>query len=199
MITKLEAKRQSAHILFGILLVTLLYLDWIDAALLGIATVLVTLLSFIEHSKIRIALFNWLLENLERKSEAGGMRAKGLVFYLFGSTLAVYLFPKDIAMASVLILAFGDSFSRLVGPYGYLKHPWNSEKFIDGVLAGFLVATLAAWAFVPLYQAALASAAAMILESLDIEINEHKVDDNFTIPVVAGAVMVLVSQFAFLF
>jgi len=37
-------------------------------------------------------------------------------------------------MASVMILALGDSVSRFVGPYGYLKHPFIMKNFLKGLL-----------------------------------------------------------------
>jgi dolichol kinase len=198
MITKLELKRQLSHILLGLLTVTLLYFDIIGAAVLAISACLAALFSYSRKRGFTIALFEPLLKHLERDSEKEKMRAKGLIFYLLGATFAVLLFPKDIALASIMILAVGDSVSRLVGPYGYLKHPLNSERFIEGVIIGGTAATLAAMLFVPFLHALAASAVSMFLEGLDIEISSFKIDDNLTIPLVSGGVMLIVSNMQFL-
>ena len=191
MITHLELKRQASHLLFGMVLAALVYFDLINAAVLAGLTVVVLILSLEERSGQIIPFFDFFLKHLERKSEEEGMRAQGLVFYLAGVTIAVAIFPKDIALASIMILAVGDSVSRIVGPYGYLRHPLNSTKFIEGVLAGWVAAASAALFFVPYSYAFTAAAVAMYIEALDIEINNYKLDDNLTIPVIAGTVMLV--------
>jgi len=191
MLTKLEVKRQLVHILVGILIVTLLYFDILDALILFVLTVVGFVLSFLSK-KFKIPVISKLLKTFDREKDLKEFPGKGLVFYVFGAFLAVLFFSKEIAMASILILAFGDSVSRLVGPYGYLKHPFHSEKFLEGVIAGTFAATLGAMFFVPFLQAFLASVVAMLLEGVDLEIKNFKVDDNLMIPVVAGGVVWLV-------
>jgi len=192
MITKFEVKRQLVHILVGIVIVTLLYFDILDAMILFVLAFFGFVLSFLCR-KFRVPVISKLLKMLDREKDLKSFPGKGLVFYVFGAFLSVLIFPKEIAMAAVIILAFGDSVSRLVGPYGYLKHPFHSEKFLEGVIAGAFAATLGAMFFVPFLQAFSASVAAMLLEGVDIEIKNFKVDDNLMIPVVAGGVVWLVS------
>ena len=102
---------------------------------------------------------------------------------------------KNIAMAAIMILALGDSVSRLVGPYGYLKHPFHSEKFLEGMIAGAAAGFLGALIFVSWLEALLASIIAMLIESIDLELNNFKIDDNLMIPVVAGGVIWAVRSF----
>lgn len=188
MITRLELKRQLVHLSAGLMLVAGLWLDLITETLMLVAFFSGLLLTLL-ISRFHVPFFTSLFNNLERDYEKKGLRGKGFLFYLLGTTLAVILFPKDVSMAAIAILALGDSVSRLVGPYGYLKHPWNSKKFIEGVVAGGVAAALAAMLFVPPFYAISASAVAMAIESLDIKINSNKVDDNLTIPLVSGIVM----------
>ncbi len=194
MLTKLEKKRQAIHILLGAILCSIVYYFYsLSKILIPFAAIASIVLSF-ASKKHRIPLFSWILDKLERKTEKERMHAKGLVFYLIGSSASVLLFTKDIALASIAILAIGDSISRLAGPYGYLKHPFNSKKFIEGVIAGFICATIAASAFVRIHEAATASAISMFLESLDIEINNKKLDDNLSIPVVSSITIILLRR-----
>lgn len=195
MITKLEVKRQAVHIILGLTIVLLLFYDIINYIALVSAFLVFSLFSFVVMKGHYVPGFTQLLEMMERDSEKKGFRAKGLLFYLLGCILVVVFFDKDIALASIIILALGDSISRLVGPYGYLKHPFNNIKFIEGIIIGGLVAAAGAMFFVtPLY-AILASVFAMFIESLDIEINDFKIDDNLIIPVISGVVMLLLRMF----
>ena len=188
MFTKKEIQRQSVHILLGVALVILIYTELISWHHLLIGAGMVFILSFF-LSRGRKVPFQSIIAHLQRKDEKEGMHLKGLFFYLMGSTFAVLLFEKEVALGAILILAFGDSISRLAGPYGFLKHPFNNQKFIDGIIAGIIAATIAAWAFVPIGAAFLASAGAMIIEGLDIRINQFKIDDNLTIPLVSGFIL----------
>ena len=92
-----------------------------------------------------------------------------------------------------MILAFGDSVSRLVGPYGYLKHPFHNEKFFEGVIAGALAGFIGALFFVSWLPALIASSVSMLIEGIDLEIKKFKIDDNLMIPIVAGAVIRIIN------
>lgn len=191
MITKLELRRQLVHITLGVILMLTFFFELVPKYFLIIATFGTLLASIFLKTNIHIPIVDLILRRFQRKSEKQGMPLKGAFFYFLGSTIVLYTFPKMIALASIAILAFGDSISRLVGPYGYLKHPYNNKKFIEGIIAGGITATLGGWIFVPIQYAFLASIVAMLLEGLDIEINGMKVDDNLTIPLAASLTIYL--------
>lgn len=178
------------HICLGITIAVLLDLDLIGHEFLFLLTAVGIIASILLKRHVHIPLFSLFIERLQRQDERERLPLKGAISYLLGSAIAVLAFPKTIAITSILILAFGDSISRLVGPYGNLKHPFNSEKFIEGIFTGWLAATLIAWQFVPLLHAAFAAGGAMVLEGLEIRVNGHKVDDNLTIPLVTGIIMI---------
>lgn len=196
MLTKLEVKRQLMHIIVGILIVALLYFNLINALILLIVFIIGFFISLLSR-KFKIPVIYSFLKKFDRKEDLERFPGKGLVFYVFGSFLAVLIFPKEIAMASIIILALGDSVSRLVGPYGYLRHPFHSEKFLEGVIAGVFMATLGAMFFVSFLQAFFASVVAMLIEGIDLEIKRFKIDDNLLIPVVAGGVIWLIKSLGF--
>lgn len=106
------------------------------------------------------------------------------------------LFPKEIAMASIMILALGDSVSHLYGlHYGKIKHPLSNAKFLEGTIAGFVAGFIGALIFLPWLEAFLASLAAMIVEAIEIKIGIGQVDDNLIIPIVAGTIVWAVRLF----
>ena len=194
MLTKLEVKRQLVHIFIGVVIVLLLKFNLINALILFIIAVTGFLISFL-CKKHHIPIISGLLKTLDRKKDLESFPGKGMVFYVFGSFLAVLLFPKDIAMASIIILALGDSVSRIVGPYGYLKHPFHSDKFLEGVIAGAAAGFLGALIFVSWLEALLASVITMLIEGIDLELGDFKIDDNLIIPVVAGGIIWAVRGF----
>ena len=102
--------------------------------------------------------------------------------------MALLLFAKEIAMASIMILALGDSVSHIYGLYfGKIKHPLSKAKFLEGTIAGFFAGFIGALVFLPWHEAFFASLAAMIAEAIEIKIGAEQFDDNLVIPFVAGA------------
>ncbi len=111
---------------------------------------------------------------------------------VLGSLLAIVLFPKDIAMASIAIMALGDSVTNVFGRYfGEIKLPYNHHKTVDGALMGVGAATLGAFFFVPFHVAFVASVAAIFVETWDLKFWIVEIDDNILVPLVAGSVMML--------
>ncbi|MFP4424745.1 MAG: diacylglycerol/polyprenol kinase family protein [Candidatus Woesearchaeota archaeon] len=190
MFNKKEIRRQSAHLFFGLVIVLLLDYELLNGYALAVISVIIILLS-IAASKTRLPLTKYI-RLIQRKNEREGMQFKGMIFYALGCTLVVFIFPKDIALAAIMILALGDSTSRLVGPMGYLRYPFNNKRFLEGIVAGAIVATMGAWAFVDIIPAMIAASGAMIIEGIDMRINTHKIDDNLTIPLVSALILFLI-------
>jgi dolichol kinase len=108
----------------------------------------------------------------------------GSTYFLFSTILTILLFPKSIAIASLLILILADTSAALVGKgigrvsiYG---------KTLEGSLAFLLTSLLIVWIYPNLNRCSgtLGALGATIIEILPIKIN-----DNLTIPLVAGAIM----------
>ena len=192
MLTKLEIKRQIMHIIFGIAIVFLLNYNLINATYLFILFIFGLILSFLS-TKIKIPVIYQFLKTFDREKDIEKFPGKGAIFYVLGAFIVVLIFPKEIALASIMILAFGDSVSRLVGPYGYLKHPFHNEKFFEGVIAGALAGFIGALFFVSWLLALIASSVSMLIEGIDLEIKKFKIDDNLMIPIVAGAVIRIIN------
>ncbi len=108
----------------------------------------------------------------------------GSTYFLFSTILTILLFPKSIAMASLLILILADTSAALIGKgvgrvsiYG---------KTLEGSLAFLLTSLLIVWIYPNLNRlsGSLGSLGATVIEILPIKIN-----DNLTIPLIAGAIM----------
>ncbi|HLD37593.1 MAG TPA: hypothetical protein VJA86_03315 [Candidatus Nanoarchaeia archaeon] len=190
---KQEILRQLMHVLFGLLLVLLILNNVINAWILFYALLAGIALSFLSI-KFSIPVVSWFLKNFDRPKAklATKLPGEGFIFFLVGSLLALKLFSQDIALASILILSFGDGISHLVGEgIGKNKIAFNKSKNIEGLIFGVIAGTLAALFFVSFPEALVASLAAMLVEAVEIKIRDSHVDDNLFVPLVAGTAVLL--------
>lgn len=184
-----EISRQMFHLALGLIIVLLLMYGFIDKNIILILIIVGFILSIISR-KTKIPIIHKLLEKFERKKEIETFPGKGIIFYFIGVYISLFLFSKDVAMASIMVLAFGDSVSHVYGlHYGKTRHPLSNTKFLEGTIAGFIAGFIGAWMFLPWHEAFFASLIAMIIEAVEIKIGAEQVDDNLIIPVVAGAVV----------
>ena len=108
----------------------------------------------------------------------------GSTYFLFSSILAILFFPKPIAIASLLFLILSDTAAAIVGKgMGRIR---IFGKTLEGSLAFFLSSLFIVWVYPDLNRCwgSLAALGATLVELLPI-----RVDDNLTIPLVAGAIM----------
>lgn len=197
MLTKQEIYRQILHILTGLITVTLIYFEILSPwsiLLMIIAGILASILS----KRIWLPFFSFFLKHCERQETMKTFPGKGMIFFFIGTLLSIKLFDRDIALAAILILTFGDSISHLVGArIGKIKNIFNGDgkKLFEGTLAGSIVGFLTALIFVPFSEAFLGSFIAMIAEVIKIDLNNNQLDDNFVVPLVAGTVMFLIRTY----
>ncbi len=186
-LNEFELNRQLFHVLFGLLIVALLEYGFLDGKIMSYILIIGIIISLLSRKNKIPVIYN-LLQKFERKKDLDRFPGKGMIFYLTGSLISVSLFPKEIAMASIMILALGDSVSHLYGlHFGKIKHPLSATKFLEGTIAGLIFGFIGALAFLPFWEAFLASLAAMIVEAVEIRIGTEQVDDNLIIPFAAGA------------
>lgn len=190
-VTPLEIRRQLFHILLGIVIVCLLnggFLSVRDLFWILVAGILVSWVS----TRQRLPIIGWFLDKFERKQVRPG---KGVITYFIGVILALELFPRDVAFAAILILAVGDGVSSLVGPFGHLKTKLSDKKLFEGTIAGAAFGGAAAMVFVSPFEAFVAAFIAMIFEAMEIRLNQKLLNDNVTVPLVAGTVVLLLRNF----
>jgi len=108
----------------------------------------------------------------------------GSTYFLFSTILTILLFPKSIAIASLLILILSDTAAALVGK-GIGRVPIFGKTF-EGASAFLLSSLFIVWIYPNLdrFSGSLAALGATVIEVLPIPL-----DDNLTIPLVAGTIM----------
>ncbi len=189
---ELEFKRQLFHLFFGLAIVFLLGYDILNSSILLFLISIGLVISFLSK-KHKIPVIWKFLEIFDRKEDLKKFPGRGVIFYLIGCFIVVLLFPKDIAMASIMILAFGDSVSVIFGArYGKILHHLTNKKFLEGALAGLIAAFIGASFFVSFFEAFFASLFAIIAEGVEIRIGMERVDDNIIMPLVAALVILLI-------
>lgn len=191
----LELRRQTFHAIFGLTLALFLRWELIPINFLLILAILGVGLSLLAR-QYKIPVIDYLLHRYERPYLLKVFPGRGMIFYVFSCYLALRLFDFNIALACMLILALMDSTAHLVGKYwGRVKNPLNPKKDVEGFVVGLLVGVLGALYFVPFELALFGAFAGSFVEIFELKIGRFKIDDNLTIPLVAGAVMTLVSWY----
>jgi len=134
------------------------------------------------HRGIASLFEKYFFGNVLREREKGTFM--GSTYFLFSSILTLLFFPKPIAIASLLILILSDTCAALVGKgVGKIR---IYGKTLEGSIA-FLLSSLVIVGFYPdldRLPGILGALGATVVELLPI-----KVDDNLTIPLVAGGIM----------
>ena len=140
------------------------------------------------HSVIIKKIFDNFLISMLRLHEMDG-KYTGATWLFIGSTLTVAIFPKEIAVISLIYMCIGDTVAGLVGrKFGKMKF---YDKTIEGSLAGLIVCLLSGYLVqlsLPLVVVFSGAFAAMFIELLPISI-----DDNISVPLFAGTIMIFAS------
>ncbi len=189
MISKLEIKRQLFHMGAGLLMAALVSYDLINEYFLFLFLCFALFLSVMSR-KYKIPIVWMALKNFDRDKDRKDFPGKGAIYSLVGYLLAIVLFPKDIALAAIMITALGDSIGPLIGHFGRYKHPFHNTRYFEGLIAGIFAGFFGAMFFVVWYRALIASTIAMIVESID-EVKGMPINDNIAVPIVAGIVLLL--------
>ncbi|MCX6817996.1 MAG: SEC59/DGK1/VTE5 family protein [Candidatus Aenigmarchaeota archaeon] len=113
----------------------------------------------------------------------------GAMFFYIGCTIAFIVFPFNIASAAGAMLAVGDSLSTIVGTRLGRHKIGKTNKSFEGSAACFVGSLLAGVIFVAPHIAVLGAIAAAAAELLP------KINDNLSIPVVSGLVMLILTMF----
>ena len=122
------------------------------------------------------------------------------IYYITGSLLCVLLFPLMIAVTSMLLLSLGDTVSGLVGSvlakadvrsrremWCCKPRPIVAAMFSACLFIGYLASGITRLSF-PVYFAG--AVGATVADCVAIIIHNKGLDDNFTIPVFSGLLMV---------
>lgn len=188
---KLELRRQIAHLIMGITIVLLLKYNILNIPIITAVIIFGGAISIISRF-IKVPLVYPILRFFERPKEMKLFPGKGAFFFALGTLAVLHLFEINIAMASIVIMAVGDSITTIVGTYfGKLKNPLNPEKHLEGTVIAIFASTIAAFYIVDFPHAFLASTISMAFESITSRKIDRVIDDNLLIPLVAGTVMAI--------
>jgi len=190
-LTKNELGRNVVHMFVGLITVLFINLYPPRIALLTFAILLILgLFISILSRAVDVPIVKWVLNNFDRPEDVAKFPGKGALFFILGSALTLMVFGVQIASASILILAVGDSLNILIGqPFGKIVNPLNTKKMFEGSIAGFVGGFIVASFFVPLIPAMIAAAVAMMVEMIDF--GELQVNDNVLVPLASGLILYL--------
>jgi dolichol kinase len=124
-----------------------------------------------------------------RKSEVN--KVSGTPFYVGSVLLSVIIFPKSIAILSILFLAIGDPVSSIFGIlYGDLGPRFANGKSLIGTAAGMGICALITFVYFfatgNTFGASVLIALAGGIAGGGAEMIPLDIDDNFSIPLVSG-------------
>jgi dolichol kinase len=185
MITGIEIRRKTVHL--ATLVIPIGY------ALTSEKTVLTLLIPFFLcylsvdllrhfHAGIASLFRKYFFGRVLREEEKPTLM--GSTYFLFSTILTILLFPRSIAIVSILILILSDTAAALVGKgIGKIRF---FRKTLEGSLAFFLLSLLIVWSYPDVNRSSgtLAALGATVVEILPIPL-----DDNLTIPLVAGSII----------
>ena len=194
MIHNSEFIRKLLHL--SNLVIPFTYLFYFDSKVEALIILLpITLLAFlIEYLRINSIsvknIFDKYLFSMLRNHEKSG-KYTGATWVFISSTLSIGIFPKDIAIISLIYMSIGDTAAGLIGrKFGRIK---IYNKTLEGALAGFIVCLILGLMIDLNLSKTLVAIGA--LSAAIIELMPISIDDNLRIPLFSGTVMYVMSIF----
>ena len=143
---------------------------------------------FRDKNKYIKILFNLFFNRMMRKHELDGALT-GASWVMISAFFTILIFPKNIAILSLIFMSVGDTVAGLVGRrIGKLK---IGEKTLEGFLFGFLVCAIISYNYklIPFSISIYGSLVGMIFEVLPLPL-----DDNLKIPLSSASIMFLIES-----
>jgi phytol kinase len=187
-----EIVRKGIHLASGILMAVLYTLFQRDVLIFVHLIFLVTIW-LLELLRLRGVIPVPFLRDREKK------KIGGHAFFMLGTFITILLFNKQIAVASILMLAIGDAASGIAqvvksGALENLEGPRGAIKPPDVILVMLGVCFLVGYLTVDSSVTAISGAVgATIADGVRLRIYGISIDDNLTIPLYSGFLMSLVS------
>lgn len=193
----LHLARKAFHLSGAIVLLTpYLFFGFTKENMAAVLGTVLALVMGIEYARARWEWVNSaavkVMGPVMRDTEVNQLT--GIPFYMASCLFAYLIFPRHIAVLSILYLAFGDPSSSFFGVL-YGRNKIFPNKSLQGTLGGFLICAVVTGVYLfwqgferdkILVISLLGGFAGSVAELLPLN-----VDDNFAIPVVSGALMIL--------
>ena len=144
---------------------------------------------FREKNKYIKILFNLFFNRMMRKHELNGALT-GASWVMISAFFTILIFPKNIAILSLIFMSVGDTVAGLVGRrIGKLK---IGEKTVEGFVFGFLDCAIISYNYklIPFSISIYGSLVGMIFEVLPLPL-----DDNLKIPLSSASIMYAIESY----
>ena len=144
---------------------------------------------FREKNKYIKILFNLFFNRMMRKHELNGALT-GATWVMISAFFTILIFPKNIAILSLIFMSVGDTVAGLVGRrVGKLK---IGEKTLEGFVFGFLICVIISYNYklIPFSISIYGSLVGMIFEVLPLPL-----DDNLKIPLSSASIMFVIESY----
>ena len=144
---------------------------------------------FREKNKYIKILFNLFFNRMMRKHELNGALT-GASWVMISAFFTILIFPKNIAILSLIFMSVGDTVAGLVGRrIGKLK---IGEKTVEGFVFGFLACAIISYNYklIPFSISIYGSLVGMIFEVLPLPL-----DDNLKIPLSSASIMFVIESY----
>lgn len=173
-----ELLRKGIHLTSLIIVLVYIYLG--KQAVLNMLVVYLLIILLIEHFRLNHNIKVPVLDFLYRQKERSCLG--GHVFFTLGAIVAIGVYRKEVAIASVLMVTLGDLAASLIGVTHGRTHIKGTHKSLEGSTAEFLMDLVIGSVLLHNFPVAFVMAAvATLAETLMLGI-----DDNLSIPVFAG-------------
>ncbi len=134
---------------------------------------------------------------LRKKPEPGQWIVSGGPYVLMAACLSVALFPSAVAAAGMGTMLLGDTAAALVGRR-WGRHKLVNGKSLEGVAAFWIAGWIGAAAFLALARVdglgamrGLAAGGVVLASMAELFEKQLHIDDNFSIPVAVGVILML--------
>jgi dolichol kinase len=192
----LHLARKTWHMFMGVAMASVYFAGMSTHVAVLILTLALGISVLVEFSRLNVPSFNEKVVRcwgpIMRSCEVN--RVSGIPFYILATLLSIGIFPKPIAILSILYLAFGDPVASLFGIlYGKYGMRFSNGKSLVGTLAGIAACSLVGFFY--LRTLSLPSTAYLSLVLLGgvaggvAELMPFDMDDNLSIPIVSGFVL----------
>lgn len=200
-----EIGRQLIHILTGAGFIIVIYLSGDHAVPVFAVLLAVAVFSSILFKQPDISRKMPRIFRRFARPSLQTVKLQGTILLLSGVLVTLIFFPRNIAYASVAIVALGDSIATVVGVLiGRHRLPYSKSKTLEGTVSGLAAAFGGALLFVTPVQATAGALGGMFIESA-IKLQTVRnvslkglvkffLNDNFIIPIFSAILMLLAGR-----